>query len=202
MNSSARVTSIDALRRLKVAMEGFEHDSRNAVAAMTLEVRRVLQWIEHDRTQYWPRELRKAYDRVAEARNDLERCMMRAGDENTRACYDEKKALERAKRRVRTCEEKIQAVKFWRRQLRHDAEEFSGTLSKLDSRLDTDWARSLATLQRMVVALEKYAESRQFGESAPAGSASPPVDWAALASSTPESSTAGEPEDGLDTDSP
>ena len=200
MNGSARVTSIDALRYLKVAMEGFENDSRNAVAAMTLEVRRVLEWIEHDRTQYWPRELRKAYDRVAEARNDLERCMMRAGDENTRACYEEKKALEKAKRRVRTCEEKIQLVKFWRRQLRHDAEEFSGTLAKLESRLDTDWARSLAALQRMVDALEKYAESRQ-PDSSPhiASPASPATDHSISALGEPNS---GDCAAGPGTDSP
>ena len=159
MSSPARVTSIEALERFRVAMESFDSDARNAIAALTLEIRRVLEWIEHDRTNYWPRELRRSFDRVTEARNDLERCILRSADGNARSCYDEKKALERAKRRVRTCEEKIQQVKYWRRQLRHDAEEFTAQLSKLESHLDIDWARGIAALKRMVRSLERYAEA-------------------------------------------
>ncbi|MCO6456809.1 MAG: hypothetical protein J5I93_16035 [Pirellulaceae bacterium] len=192
MNSSARVSSIEALRGFQVAMEAFDHDARSAMTALQLELRRVLDWIEHDRPRYWPEALRRAYDRVAQARNDLERCQMRAGDDNARSCYDEKKALERAKLRVRTCEEKLQALKFWRRQVRHDVEEFSGQLTKLESHLDLDWARALAALQRMATALERYAEVRQptpdasgGGQAAGANSARTPAGLSA-ASEAPE----------------
>lgn len=171
MNSPARVTSIEALDRFRAAMEIFDADARAALAALQLEVRRVLEWIEHDRTSYWPRELRKSFDRVTQARNDLERCLLRSADGTTRSCYDEKKALERAKRRVRTCEEKIQQVKYWRRQLRHDAEEFTAQLTKLETYLDVDWARAVAALKRMVRSLENYAEIRR-PDSAPGGNAS------------------------------
>lgn len=182
MNSSARVSSIEALRGFQVAMEAFDHDARSAMTALQLELRRVLDWIEHDRPRYWPEALRRAYDQVAQARNDLERCQMRAGDDNARSCYDEKKALDRAKLRVRTCEEKLQALKFWRRQVRHDVEEFSGQLTKLESHLDLDWARALAALQRMATALERYAEVRQ-----PAPGAS---DGGLAAGAAPDSSLA------------
>lgn len=154
---SANVTSVDALRAMKFALEQFDADVRDALVQLQLEVRRPVDWIENDRTQYWPRQARKASDVVSEARIALERCEMSISDEN-RSCYDERKALEKAKRRLRLCEAKIPVVGRWRVKIRKEVDEFDVQLAKLNQFLDTDFLRSITALRRMTEALDRYVQ--------------------------------------------
>lgn len=164
MSRAAKVTSIDAVGQFKVALEAFEADARDALTQLLLELRRAREWIEVDRTRYWPREVRKASDRVAEARSNLDRCQMTATPGDEPPCDDEKRALEKAKRRLRTAEEKVRAVQHWRIKVRHDAEEFEAQIAKLNDLLDTEMPRAVAALQRMIKALDTYAARRAARE--------------------------------------
>ncbi len=155
---SANVTSLDALRDFKVALRQFEEDVQDAIVTLELEGRRPVDWIEHDRSQYWPREVRKASDATSEARIVLERCELTISQEDRRSCYDERKALEKAKRRLRTAEEKVVAVRRWRMQIRKEVEEFEVQLAKLKQYLETDLVRGIAVLERMSAALSQYAQ--------------------------------------------
>ena len=157
MDRSANVSSIDALRDLRVALLQFGGDAKEAVIMLTLESRKAIQWLLYDRTRYWPDQLRKAQERVVHARNDLERCQLRYGSEDMPSCFDQKKALEKAKRRLKVCEEKVKAVKKWINVVRHELEEFDGELSKITSWAEADLPRAVALLERMVRSLDKYA---------------------------------------------
>ena len=106
MDRSANVTSIDAVRALRAALLNFEAEARDAVVLLVLEVRKALDWLENDRTRYWPEQVRRASERVLQARNDLERAQLTYGSEEPPSCYEQKKALEQAERRLRTCQEK------------------------------------------------------------------------------------------------
>ena len=68
--SSANVTSIEALRRFKAALVEFEADVVDAITMLELEAQRPVDWIETDRTLYWPREVQKADARVKPASED------------------------------------------------------------------------------------------------------------------------------------
>ena len=75
---------------------------------------RALEWIHHDRKDYWAEELRRSWEGLSPARIQLQQAQVSrriAGHEP--ACIDEKRALERAKRRLETAEQKVQAVKQW-----------------------------------------------------------------------------------------
>ena len=111
---SANVTSLEALRNFKVALVKFAAEVESALMAMELEARRPVEWIEGDRARYWPQQIRKASNRVSEARLALDRCQVRISSEDEKSCYDERKALEKAKRRLQLAEEKTQAVRQWR----------------------------------------------------------------------------------------
>ena len=67
MTGPARITSTDVVRNLKVALAEFEDDARDGVAQLLLELRRALDWVEHDRARYWPREVQRASDRGSAA---------------------------------------------------------------------------------------------------------------------------------------
>ena len=98
---TANVTSLDALRNLRAALVRFAADVEAALVALELEARRPVEWVEGDRSRYWPQQARKASELVSEARLALERCELRISGEDARYCYDERKALEKAKRRLR-----------------------------------------------------------------------------------------------------
>lgn len=156
MTHSANITSLDSLSSLKAALVEFDAAVRHALVALELESRRPLEWIEHDRTRYWPAQVRKASDAVSEARLALARCETSSTDERPRDCYDERKALERAKRRLHLAEAKVEAVRRWRHQLKKHAEEFLVETARLRAYLDSDFSRAIGSLEKMLAALDQY----------------------------------------------
>lgn len=159
MDRSANVRSVEALKQLRTALLIFEGSARDAVTSLVLEVRKAVDWLETDRAQYWPEQYRKASEALVEARSELDRRQLTYGSEEPPSCIEQKKALERAKRRVRLCEQKMKAVKHWIRAVRDELDEFEGQVARVNECLDTDVPRGVANLERMVVALEKYLET-------------------------------------------
>ena len=157
---AANLTSTEAIRSLKAALQAFAEGVSKALVQFELEGRRPLDWIEHDRTLYWPRQMHLASDALNEARMALARCELTISEEDRRSCYDERKALEKAKRRMRLTEEKIDAVRRWRVLIRKEVEEFQTQIAKLTWYLDSDFLRGIAALERMGQALDEYT-SRQ-----------------------------------------
>ncbi len=166
MSDQAKVTSTEVLRRFKFSLNQFDSDARDAITNLKLELRRALAWIEQDRARYWPREVHRASDAVAIARHELERCEMALREEDKRSCYEQKLALEQAKRRLRLAEEKVRAVRRWRVEMQRQADQFEGRLAKLGNYLDSDLPRAVASLERMIAALDKYTDRTGPSESA------------------------------------
>lgn len=159
MDRSANVKSIEGLARLRTALLVFAEDGRDAVTTLVLEVRKAVEWLEQDRNRYWPEQHRKASERMVEARSELDRRQLTYGSDVPPSCIEQKKALERAKARVRLCEEKIKAVKRWVRAVRGELNEFEGQVARMSECLDADVPRAVAALERMLTALHKYAQS-------------------------------------------
>ncbi|MGA7700116.1 MAG: hypothetical protein WCB27_10935, partial [Thermoguttaceae bacterium] len=101
MSQAARVTSIDVLPLLAAALQKFRSEGAGAVDDVASEVRRALEWIHHDIKDYWTTELRHAEDALSQARVQLQQAMAvrRIGDRSP-SCADEKRVVERAKRRM------------------------------------------------------------------------------------------------------
>ncbi|NLF67657.1 MAG: hypothetical protein GX575_01240 [Candidatus Anammoximicrobium sp.] len=158
MTTQAQITSIDAVRHFKLALEEFQAETREAITQLLLEMRRGADWIEHDRSRYWPRAMQQASDAVIEARNNLERAELALRPEDKRSCHEYKIALDKAKRRLRLTEDKVRAVRRWRIEVQRAADHFHGGLAKLANSLDMDLPRALAALERMAAALDRYAE--------------------------------------------
>ena len=167
MNQPAHITSTDAVRALRTALQEYEADLRDALEQLLLEVRRAVDWVEHDRARYWPQAFRKASDALAEARAALERAEAALRPEDKRACYEHRLVFEKAKRRLRLTEEKMRSVRKWRVVITREAEEFEGKLARLTNYLDTEFPRALAALDRMATALDKYTDRAPPREAGP-----------------------------------
>ena len=99
MGRAADVKSVSAVRAFKADLLEFQSALRQTLEVLLADVHRGVEWLESDRTAYWPAQVRRASDAVSEARINLERCMLAAQSDERRSCYDEKKAFERAKQR-------------------------------------------------------------------------------------------------------
>jgi hypothetical protein len=167
MSDSAHITSTDAVREFRVALQQYEAEIRDAIDQLLLERQRSLDWVEQDRARYWPAEVRRASDAVIQARQDLERCEMAIRAQDRRSCYEQRVALEKARQRQRLAEQKVRAVRRWRVSVQQEADSLHGRLLKLTDFLDTEFPRAIAALGRMATALDKYTDRRQPRDSTP-----------------------------------
>lgn len=165
MARSAKLTSVDAVGRFAAAMISFEEETSGALTSLDLAVHRIHEWIHHDRPNYWKQEVRRRRDRLAEARVDLERCMAYRATDERPSCHDEKVALETAKRRLRSAEEKTEVVRHWARVIDRELFEFRGSLAQLSQWTHADYPKALAALERMAAALESYVALESSAES-------------------------------------
>jgi hypothetical protein len=180
MASSANVTSIDAIKLVRLALQQFQADAENALMQLELEGRRPVSWIENDRASYWDREVRKASDAQSEARVALERAELTTSADEHKYAYDERKQLEKAKKRLRLCEEKVQKVKRWRSVIHKESEEFESQIGKLKRFLEYDLVQSIAALGRMIQSLDRYTQLQAAGSGeSPAASPAPPAEGTA-----------------------
>lgn len=174
---SANLTSTDAIAAMRASLIVFEEGIHEALTMLELEVRRPVDWIENDRGHYWPREVNKASDRLSEARISLERCELTISEDTRKSCIDEKKAFERAKRRLRTSEAKVIAVRKWKVQIAKEVEEFKVALSKVKRYLETDFLVTKGALEKIASSIERYldragAPGFSGGNTAPVNSSS------------------------------
>jgi hypothetical protein len=154
----AHVTETVALAEFRAALAEFANEVRRALTDIHLEVRRAMEWVAVDRPAYWRMEARRSGEALAHAKDELahSRTYKQIGD-YIPACIEEKKAVEKAKRRLETAEKKIEIVRHWIAATRHAFDEFQGPVQQLMSMLDGEIPHAIALLERMSKALEQYA---------------------------------------------
>lgn len=157
MARAARVTSIEVIDTTAVAMQRFRTEAAVVLDELQIQMQRALEWIHHDRKDYWAEELRRSWDGLSAARLQLQQAQVSrriAGHEP--ACIDEKRALDRAKRRLETAQQKVEAVKHWTHVIERAVDEFQQSRAQFVDWLDTDLIQAVAVLNRMTASLESY----------------------------------------------
>lgn len=153
---SANVRSFEAIQRVRDELVRFTQRSNDGLDELAGEIRRVIDWVEHDRPAYWKLRVRKAYDAVGEAKGDLHRCLMYPVNDETPSCAEEKAALKKAQAHLLYCQEKQKRVREWAIKLRHELHEYGGRMGKLKTLVEADAPRTIALMERQTEALERY----------------------------------------------
>ena len=157
--STANVRSIEAVRDFRVALLIFQQNVTDALMTMQEQVYSALEWMENDRPRHWHQQELKAFDQISEARIALEGARMRKSMDDYRpSLIEEKQALRDAKDRLAFCQEKMRIDRAMCIKIRHEADEFRGRMSQLERLLDNDLPKMIALLERMLTALESYAD--------------------------------------------
>ena len=167
MARSAKVTSIDTLPLVAAALQKFRGESAVALDDLEIELRRIVEWIHHDRKQYWTKERDRAYENLSQARLQLQqaRVSRRIGDHEP-ACVDEKRAVARAKRRLETAYQKVDEVRRWTVLIDRAVDDFQRNRTQFATWLDTDLQRAVAALNQMSESLVSYISLETPADSA------------------------------------
>ncbi len=156
MGPTVRVTSIDALKDFREAMCSFCQAARDAICAVQMESRRVLDWVVYDRPRYWERQLRERQEEVAQAQQDLFRVRLTGGKDRHPDDIEQRKALARAKQRVEEAQEKIELVKKWRHVAQRAVDDFDGRAQRLLELVEGDPPPPVLFIDRALDSLESY----------------------------------------------
>lgn len=160
MGDQVKVSDVQTIEQFRAhyatAVEAFGLALQDAES----DVERTLVWLEAEINPYWHKELRRAQDQVVICKSALFRKQEIKSTPDARpSVVSERKALDKAKRRVELCEEKIRYVHRWRSELPKQAIVFKGALSPMAAVLDRDGPAILAMLRRMTEHLEEYLRS-------------------------------------------
>jgi len=157
MEQAAGVRSIDAIRDFRADLHEFCEEVRSALVDVDLEVRRSLEWVLEQQPAFWRHEARKATDAITNTKMELSRARMRTlPGGGTPSCIEERKAVDRAERRLRHVEEKMEAVRGWGRNEQQEVNEYTGRATQLSALLDSEIPRALSFLDHAVANLESY----------------------------------------------
>lgn len=160
MSGPAKVHSSEAIEAVRLAMIAFNERVTDALAELSGEMRRVQEWLEHDRPGYWRNQVRLAMDQTHEAQQALHRCLMFPVANERPSCYEERAALKKAQARQAYCQEKVERVRHWQQTLRHELFEYEGRMSQLVKLVDIDVPQAVGVLNRILRSLEEYQSLR------------------------------------------
>jgi hypothetical protein len=167
MSAQANVHSLEAIEAVRGALVSFVDQVRDALAELQSEMRRVADWLEHDRPRYWRTQIRLANDGVHEAQQALHRCLMFPIAKERPSCYEERAALKKAQARLVYCEEKAERVRHWQRVVQHELFEYEGRISQLVRVVEDDVPRAIGVLGKVLRRLEEYQSLRAADPRAP-----------------------------------
>ena len=164
MSTQAEVKSIDTLAFVKAALAAFGHESGQSLAEVEMQAQRAVDWICIDQAAYWKTEVRRAADGVNQAMKDLQHCrtFKKVGN-NEPSCIEEKKALEKAKKRLARAEQKAEAVRRWTPVVRQQFQETGVRMTRFREVIDIDCPKAVARLERMLRSLDHYAHTASPG---------------------------------------
>jgi hypothetical protein len=174
MGPSARVTSIEALKEFRASLCRFGHDAREAISATELEIRRILDSLEA-KVKYWRNEVGIRQEEVARAKAELIQRQQSQRHGWGPGTTEQEIALDKAIRRLREAEDKLETTRHWQNVLPRAVAEYEGPSRQLMAMLDADLTRGIALLDQRIDALDAYLLSAppDVRPTEPPGGASP-----------------------------
>ncbi|HEU5117552.1 MAG TPA: hypothetical protein VFT74_12985, partial [Isosphaeraceae bacterium] len=156
MSLPVDVGSLDTIKDFRAHLVRFGEDAKNALASAEMEITRMVDWLTHDRRFYWEGRIKFYREELSQAKSELHRkrtSNMFGGEANM---GEQRENLRDAKRRLEEAEEKLERVRRWIAPMQQAIMEYRSRARPLGDMVDGDIERSVAMLDRMILALEEY----------------------------------------------
>ena len=156
--STANVRSVDALKQFKIALITYAEEAKLSLDSVAMEVRRTRDWLERDQLTYWRAQVKQRTEQVGMARTELHRRQIAASNSDAMSDTEQKENLRKAKQRLQEAEEKVELIKKTIPVYEHAVAEYNSASQPLGDRIAGSFVNTLASLERMIVAIESYLE--------------------------------------------
>jgi exonuclease VII large subunit len=156
MSTPAKVHSSEAIEAVRMALMSFAAQVGDALTELSAEMRRMQEWLEHDRPRHWKMQIRRAVDQAHEAQQALHRCLMFPIANERPSCTEERTALKQAQARLAYCQEKEDTVRRWQQTMRHEMFEYEGRISQLVRLVEVEVPQAIGVLNKILRNLEEY----------------------------------------------
>ena len=153
MCAKARVNNTQSLADFRPAIIRFKEDVERALTSPGSDAMRVLSWLQGDRLSHWKREIRVRSEAAVVAKSKL---TQQVTSQQPRPSVDARKEYERAKRRVREAEEKLESTKRAINKLRKEIDYYRGAIQPMASVARADMQTALGRLDGQIRALDDY----------------------------------------------
>jgi hypothetical protein len=156
----ARVDSVDALKKFRAKLCKFAEIVGIALDEADTDVQRTEQWITHEQSAHWKRQLERRSELVTRAKSALNRKKLQKTALGTRpSCVEEEKALAAAQRQLDEARDKAANVRRWSRMFHEETFAHQAMVQGLSVAVSTEVPGALAQLDNMIEAIEAYATS-------------------------------------------
>lgn len=166
MCAKARVTDTQALADFRPSIIQFKEDVERALTSPGSDAMRVLSWLQGERMSHWKREIRVRSEAAVVAKSKL---TQQVSSQQPRPSVDARKEYERAKRRVREAEEKLDSTKRAINRLRKEIDYYRGAIQPMASVARADMQTALGRLDGQIRALDEYTRVQHKEQAADAG---------------------------------
>jgi hypothetical protein len=157
MGEQIKVADVETIERFRASLLVASETFGLALEEAEGEIERTLAWVESEQPDFWRKRIRKVQDEVVMCKSALFRKQeIKATADARPSVVDEKKALDRAMKRLEYAEHKLRNTKRWTTELPRQSVIFKGALSGMHTVLDRDVPRVNAMLKRMTEHLEAY----------------------------------------------
>ena len=161
----ADIQSPEVIKRFRGSFVKFTEHCQRSIEDVQRDVSRVQQWLEHEQSAHWKREVRRREEIVQRARGEYTRARADSGPLSKTSCVDEKKALDKALRLREEAEQKLRAVKKTLMTIEQNVAKSLGPCVALSSMLSVLAPRALTRLDTMLDKLDDYLRPTVSGPS-------------------------------------
>lgn len=155
MAERARISDVEILKEMKLALAKFSEDVRTTISGVDSEVQRVGQWLTLERPAYWKHELRRREDKAQAAKSAIAAKQLARAPEPV-SVAEERQIFARCQRHLEEGQHRAAAVKRWAPVWDREAQLYKSSCSGLTETLERDIPQGMARLERMARALEAY----------------------------------------------
>ena len=155
MSQAANVRSLEALRDFRSALIQFIDHAKRAISTSDSEVGRVSQWLDSTQPMFWKQQIRKAEERLNQAKSELFRATISQPD-NPRGPTDQVRLVKKREAEIKHATEKMEKTKQWSRRFERLQHEYRSGLTPLSSALDGELQKVVVQLDNSIRSLEAY----------------------------------------------
>jgi len=160
----AHISDVAALEEFRRALIRFREELGVAIAEADSEIKSIFIWLERDRMLHWRRAVPRFEEELTSAKTALFRKEMQTmGTGQRPSTIDEKKAVERMKRRVEDARERLELTRRSLVTLERNVSLYKGAMAPVQVLYDRELPDAILRLRNMTLALEAYLATPTVG---------------------------------------